>query len=308
MSISVESLTKIYGAQHAVDGISFEVKPGEILGFLGPNGAGKSTTMKILTGYIPPTSGKASICGFDVTTHPLEVKKRVGYLPELNPLYTDMFVREYLRFMAGVHDLGPMVEKRTEEMIELVGLGPERTKKIGQLSKGYKQRVGLAQAMLHNPEVLILDEPTSGLDPNQIVEIRNLIKSFGSQKTIILSTHIMQEVQAMCSRVVIINKGKIVADQPVSELGKNAGQNYIFNVSFSGAFESQQLRQIEGLLEISGNQEGGYRIEASRDISEALFQFAVARKISLVSLNREEQNLEEIFRKLTTGQADPIGS
>lgn len=299
MSISVQALTKIYGQQHALDGINFEVKPGEILGFLGPNGAGKSTTMKILTGYIPPSSGKAAICGFDVGTHPVEIKKRVGYLPELNPLYTDMFVKEYLMFMAGIHGLGAKAPKRIEELIEMVGLGPERTKRIGPLSKGYKQRVGLAQSMLHDPEVLILDEPTSGLDPNQIVEIRNLIKSFGTHKTILLSTHIMQEVQAMCSRVVIINKGKIVADQPVAELGKNSGQNYIYKVSFSDTFNASELRQIEGLVDYSGNHSAGYRIESNTDISEALFQFAVSRKISLVSLNREEQNLEEIFRRLT---------
>lgn len=216
MSISVESLTKVYGQQRAVDGISFSAQPG-VLGFLGPNGAGKSTTMKILTGFIPQTSGKASVCGYDVETQPLEVKRSIGYLPESNPLYQDMYVRESLAFIANIHQV-PDAEKRIEEVIELTGLTPEKHKKIGQLSKGYRQRVGLAQAILHDPQVLILDEPTSGLDPNQLIGIRQLIRDLGKTKTIILSTHIMQEVEAVCNRVVIINKGKIVADDTLEDL------------------------------------------------------------------------------------------
>jgi len=223
MSISVESLTKVYGSQKAVDGISFNAAPG-VLGFLGPNGAGKSTTMKILTGYIPQTSGKASVCGFDVETQGVEVKRNIGYLPESNPLYPDMYVRESLQFIANIHKIH-QPEKRIDEIIEQTGLTPERHKKIGQLSKGYRQRVGLAQAILHDPQVLILDEPTSGLDPNQLIGIRQLIRDLGKTKTIILSTHIMQEVEAVCSQVIIIDKGKIVANDSLDDLrDKNSGK------------------------------------------------------------------------------------
>lgn len=218
MSIKVSNLTKIYGKQRAVSNISFELKKGEVVGFLGPNGAGKSTTMKMVTGYLPPTEGQINVCGFDVVKEPMEVKKKVGYLPESNPLYYDMYVREYLGFTAGIHNLGKQGKERIEEMINLTGLGKESHKKIGALSKGYKQRVGLAQAMLHDPEVLILDEPTSGLDPNQIVEIRDLILRIGKEKTVLLSTHIMQEVEAMCGRIIIINNGTIVADDSIGNL------------------------------------------------------------------------------------------
>jgi ABC-2 type transport system ATP-binding protein len=223
MSILVESLTKVYGAQKAIDNISFSAKPG-VLGFLGPNGAGKSTTMKILTTFIPQTAGKASVCGYDVVTQPLEVKRNIGYLPESNPLYLDMYVKESLAFIAAVHQV-PSPKKRIEDIIEQTGLGPEQHKKIGQLSKGYRQRVGLAQAILHDPQVLILDEPTSGLDPNQLIGIRQLILELGKTKTVILSTHIMQEVEAVCDHVIIINKGKIVADDTLNGLiGKNKGK------------------------------------------------------------------------------------
>jgi ABC-2 type transport system ATP-binding protein len=224
MSILVESLTKVYGPQKAVDNISFSAKPG-VLGFLGPNGAGKSTTMKILTCFIPQTMGKASVCGFDVEKQPLEVKRNIGYLPESNPLYLHMYVKESLEFIAGIHQI-KSPQKRIAEVIDQTGLGPEQHKKIGQLSKGYRQRVGLAQAILHNPEVLILDEPTSGLDPNQLIGIRKLILDLGKTKTVILSTHIMQEVEAVCNQVIIINKGKIVADDTLENLrNKNDGQS-----------------------------------------------------------------------------------
>jgi len=224
MSISVESLTKVYGRQKAVDSISFSAQPG-VLGFLGPNGAGKSTTMKILTGFIPQTSGKASVCGFDVQTQPLEVKRSIGYLPESNPLYQEMYVRESLAFIADIHKV-PNAEQRIEEVIEITGLTPEKHKKIGQLSKGYRQRVGLAQAIIHDPQVLILDEPTSGLDPNQLIGIRQLIRDLGKTKTIVLSTHIMQEVEAVCDHVVIINKGNIVANDTLDGLTKaNKGKS-----------------------------------------------------------------------------------
>ena len=219
MSINVASLTKVYGKQKAVDGISFSAKPG-VLGFLGPNGAGKSTTMKILTCFIPQTSGTASVCGFDVTSQPLDVRRHIGYLPESNPLYLDMYVKESLAFIAGIHQMHSPAG-RIAEVIEQTGLGPEQHKKIGQLSKGYRQRVGLAQAILHNPDVLILDEPTSGLDPNQLIGIRQLITDLGKTKTVILSTHIMQEVEAVCSQVIIINKGKIVADDTLDGLRNN---------------------------------------------------------------------------------------
>jgi ABC-2 type transport system ATP-binding protein len=231
MSISVEALTKVYGVQKAVDGISFTAQPG-VLGFLGPNGAGKSTTMKILTGFIPQTSGTASVCGFDVAKQPLEVKRRIGYLPESNPLYTDMYVKESLGFVAGIHKIHEPA-KRIADIIEQTGLGPEQHKKIGQLSKGYRQRVGLAQAMLHNPEVLILDEPTSGLDPNQLIGIRQLILDLGKTKTIVLSTHIMQEVEAVCSQVIIINKGTIVANDSLQQLRKNNGGKSLEEVFIS---------------------------------------------------------------------------
>jgi ABC-2 type transport system ATP-binding protein len=223
MSILVESLTKVYGVQKAVDSISFSAKPG-VLGFLGPNGAGKSTTMKILTCFIPQTEGKASVCGYDIEKQPLEVKRNIGYLPESNPLYLDMYVKESIAFIAGIHQMHSP-EKRIGEIIEQTGLGPEQHKKIGQLSKGYRQRVGLAQAILHDPEVLILDEPTSGLDPNQLIGIRQLILDLGKTKTVILSTHIMQEVEAVCDHVIIINKGKIVANDTLTGLrDKNKGK------------------------------------------------------------------------------------
>lgn len=224
MSIQVEGLTKIYGKQKAVDNISFSADPG-VLGFLGPNGAGKSTTMKILTTFIPQTSGKASVCGFDVETQPLEVKRNIGYLPESNPQYLDMYVKESMAFIANIHGL-KSPQKRIAEVIEQTGLGPEQHKKIGQLSKGYRQRVGLAQAILHNPQVLIMDEPTSGLDPNQLIGIRQLIRDLGQTKTVVLSTHIMQEVEAVCDHVIIINKGKIVANDTMNGLHeKNKGKS-----------------------------------------------------------------------------------
>jgi len=228
MSIRVEALTKIYGEQKAVDGISFTAEPG-VLGFLGPNGAGKSTTMKILTGFIPQTSGMASVCGFDVVKDPHEVKRRIGYLPESNPLYLDMYVKESLAFIAAIHKI-PEPEKRIADIIEQTGLGPEQHKKIGQLSKGYRQRVGLAQAIIHNPDVLILDEPTSGLDPNQLIGIRQLIRDLGQTKTIILSTHIMQEVEAVCDNVIIINKGKIVANDTLLNLRGQNKNNTLENI------------------------------------------------------------------------------
>jgi ABC-2 type transport system ATP-binding protein len=298
MSIQVEKLTKIYGTQRALDEISFEAKQGEILGFLGPNGAGKSTTMKILTGYIPQTSGIAKVCGFDVSTQTMEVKKHIGYLPELNPLYTDMFVKEYLMFSAEVQGLGKDAKSRVDEMIERVGLSLERKKKIGQLSKGYKQRVGLAQAMLHNPKVLILDEPTSGLDPNQVVEIRELIKEIGKDKTVLLSTHIMQEVESMCNRVIIINHGKIVADDNIAALQQQSKHELTIVVEFKNEVKESILKNIEGVKVIK--QKGKkYLLKCSADVREQVSTISSQQGWVLLSMSLEEDSLESVFQKLT---------
>lgn len=298
MSIQVEQLTKIYGQQRALDGISFEAKQGEILGFLGPNGAGKSTTMKILTCYIPQSSGVARVCGFDVTTHAMDVRKNIGYLPELNPLYPDMFVKEYLQFSADVQGLGKDGKNRVEEMIERVGLTLERRKKIGQLSKGYKQRVGLAQAMLHNPRVLILDEPTSGLDPNQVVEIRELIKEIGKDKTVLLSTHIMQEVESMCNRVIIINKGRIVANDSINALQQQSSKDLTIVVEFKNEVKESMLRNIKGVKQVK--QKGKrYLLTSNEDVREQISTTAAAQGWVLLSMNIEEDSLEEVFQRLT---------
>lgn len=298
MSIVVEKLTKIYGQQKALDEISFEAKPGDILGFLGPNGAGKSTTMKILTCYIPQNSGNASVCGFDVNRNPVEVRRKIGYLPELNPLYGDMFIKEYLLFSAEVQGLGKASGKRVEEMIARVGLVPERKKKIGQLSKGYKQRVGLAQAMLHNPEVLILDEPTSGLDPNQVIEIRELIREIGKDKTVLFSTHIMQEVESMCNRVVIINKGKIVADDKIEKLQQKLSGEVTITVEFKGEVKESVLKQIPGVKDV--RQKGKrYLLKSTSDVREEISRLSAQQGWVLLSMNLEEDSLEDVFQKLT---------
>ena len=299
MSIQVEQLTKIYGTQRALGGISFEAKQGEILGFLGPNGAGKSTTMKILTGYIPQTSGIAKVCGFDVATEAIEVKKQIGYLPELNPLYTDMFVKEYLQFSAEIQGIKTNANQIVDEMIERVGLTIERKKKIGQLSKGYKQRVGLAQAMLHNPKVLILDEPTSGLDPNQVVEIRELIKQIGKDKTVLLSTHIMQEVESMCTRVIIINKGKIVADDNISSLQQQSKNELTIVVEFKNEISVSALKNIQGVIDVK--QKGKkYFLKCNADVREQVSKMASTENWILLSMSLEEETLEAVFQKLTT--------
>jgi ABC-2 type transport system ATP-binding protein len=284
-----------------VDDVSFEVNKGEVLGFLGPNGAGKSTTMKILTCFIPQTEGNVSVCGFDTAMQPMEVTKRIGYLPESNPLYYDMYVREYLEFMAGLHKLGKITGQRIDKMIEVTGLTAERKKKVGQLSKGYKQRVGLAQAMLHDPEVLILDEPTSGLDPNQLVEIRSLIKQLGENKTVIFSSHIMQEVQAVASRVIIINKGKIVANDSAENLQGRLGNELVVTVEFKEKVERTLLTSIDGVQSFDKLKDGTWRFTAkgSKDIREEIFYFAKARNLTLLSLYKEESSLEDVFKQLT---------
>jgi len=305
MSVQVQDLVKIYGKQQAVSDISFEAKPGEILGFLGPNGAGKSTTMKIVTGYLPPTSGFAKICGINVEEDPIEVKRKVGYLPENNPLYTDMYVHEYLEFSCSFFGIkGKALRERSQDMIALTGLAREQNKKIGALSKGYRQRVGLASALIHDPEVLILDEPTTGLDPNQIVEIRQLIKQIGKQKTVILSTHIMQEVQAICDRVVIINLGKIVANAPIAELQKQAGGSVNFVVEFENPMETGFLKEISGVLEVINlsSQKFSIRTNVDTDIRASIFQLAQLKNNPLLGLTKEEYNLEKVFRDLTGGK------
>jgi len=301
MSIKVSALTKIYDTQRAVDNISFELKKGEIVGFLGPNGAGKSTTMKIITTYLPPSSGSATVCGFDVLEQPMDVRRKVGYLPEANPLYHEMYVREYLEFNAGIHQLGKESGKRIEEMISLTGLGKEAHKKIGALSKGYKQRVGLAQAMLHNPEVLILDEPTSGLDPNQIIEIRDLIKNIGSEKTVLLSTHIMQEVQAMCSRVIIINNGKIVADDSIDNLQHANMKHDVLVVAFENEIDIALLKELKKLSSFEALGANKWMLNTTEPdmLRREVMQWALAHDINISSLQAESQSLEDVFRTLT---------
>lgn len=301
MSIIAKEITKIYGKQKALDAVSLEINAGEVVGLLGPNGAGKSTLMKIISCFLPPTSGEATVDGYDIFEQALEVKKRVGYLPEHNPLYLDMYVREYLSFLAGIHKLGKKKKSRINEIIDLTGLGLEQNKKIGALSRGYRQRVGLAQALLHDPSVLILDEPTSGLDPNQLLEIRSLIQEVGREKTILLSTHIMQEVEAICDRAVIIHLGRIVADDSTENLSKRTVGKDIITIEFSGEVDEEKLKNITGLIRAGKIGENSWEIEASqeKDIREELFKFAVNNNISVLSLKREQQSLEEVFQALT---------
>lgn len=301
MSVIVDHISKIYGEQKAVDDISFQVNKGEIVGFLGPNGAGKSTTMKILTCFLPQTSGQASVCGHDVVNETMEVRRKVGYLPEQNPLYLDMYVKEYLLFMASLRKLGSGSQKRVESMIERTGLTQERKKKIGQLSKGYRQRVGLAQAMLHEPEVLILDEPTSGLDPNQLVEIRSLIRQIGKDKTVILSSHIMQEVEALCSRAIIINKGKIVADDSMAKLQGSVAASAKLTVEFRDPVHSDLLKKIDGVSHVENLGDKKFAIHGSSidTTKEQVFAIAVEAKTIILSMQEDEQKLESVFRELT---------
>ena len=301
MSLQVNNLTKIYGQQKAVDHISFSINKGEIVGFLGPNGAGKSTTMKIATGFLPPSHGSITVNGFDVVEQPMQVKKIIGYLPEHNPLYLDMFVHEYLNFIGKVYQIpSNQLKARVSEIISMCGLELEQNKLIGSLSKGYRQRVGLAQALIHNPEVLILDEPTTGLDPNQIIEIRKLIKEVSKNKTVIFSTHIMQEVQAICDRVIVINRGKIVADDLLKNLTGNKNATVIV-VEFKERISTEHFFSIHGVEKIipEANQ---LRIFVSHgiDIRPELLRITSEKNISLLSLKQEENSMEEIFRTLTT--------
>ncbi len=301
MSIQVEHLSKLYKQQKAIDDLNFNINSGEIVGFLGPNGAGKTTTMKILTGYIPPSSGKAFVNGLDVEENAIEVRKLIGYLPEHNPLYTDMYVKEYLEFVASIYKLSNK-KQRVDDMIELTGLTLERHKKIGQLSKGYRQRVGLAQAIIHNPKVLILDEPTSGLDPNQIAEIRNLITNIGKEKTVLLSTHIMQEVEAMCTRVMIINKGVIVANGQPSELKHMFGASQAVQFTFNKALSPTQINALALKGKVSHLQDFTYLVQVSTEIEglkSEVFKFAVEQDLILTEIKLIEQTLEEVFKTVT---------
>jgi len=298
MSITVNNLTKIYGTQKAVDAVSFTVNKGEIVGFLGPNGAGKSTTMKIITGYIPASAGTATVCGITVDEQNNEIKKMIGYLPEANPLYPDMYVREYIDFITNVHQVKNKKEK-IEEVIRTVGLTVEANKKIGQLSKGYKQRVGLAAALVHDPEVLILDEPTSGLDPNQIVEIREVIKKLGANKTVLFSSHILQEVQAVCDRVIIINKGKIVADDTLSRLVGKKHFNEL-RLEIKEVVQEDIFDGIQNIKQLNANT-WLFKTDDADSLKRKLIAITLNKNLNIISLQSETvSSLEDIFRTLTT--------
>ena len=303
MSIQITNLSKQFGQQMAVDSITFQVSPGEIVGFLGPNGAGKSTTMKIATGYLAPTQGTVLVNGHNVLTDPMAVRRSVGYLPEHNPLYLDLYVKEYLRFAGELHGMkGATLTNRVADVIEQVGLGNEQTKRIGQLSKGYRQRVGLAQAFLHNPPVLILDEPTTGLDPNQLAEIRQVIKTVGKDKTVLFSTHIMQEVEALCDRVIIINKGKIVADSPLAQLRGQTAQQTTYLAEFEADLpDLAVLGTLPGVLAVAQTGPGQYHLTATpdTDLRAAIFRLAADRSLTLVGLRQQENSLENVFKELT---------
>ncbi len=300
MSIKTVGITKFYGTQLVLDKISININKGEVVGLLGPNGAGKSTLMKILSCYIPASSGDAYVEGFDITTEEEQVKKRIGYLPENNPLYLDMYIREYLEFISGIHKLGKPGKKRVSDIIDMTGLGPEQHKKIVMLSKGYRQRVGLAQALIHDPEVLILDEPTSGLDPNQLLEIRNLIKEIGKEKTVMLSTHIMQEVEAICNRVIIIHQGKLVADDLTSNLSFSKSKD-IVTVEFGSPVREKLLASIPGVASVTKVNDTTWKLQAhpGQDIRPEINKVVKESGLTLLELHREEQRLEEVFQQLT---------
>jgi len=297
MSIEVKNVFKYYGEQAAVKGISFSVKSGEIVGFLGPNGAGKSTTMKMITGYIPASSGEILVSGVRVGTDQLSPKKKIGYLPENNPLYLDMYVREYLDFVARIYKVSNRGD-RVKEMIDSVGLEIEQNKKIGALSKGYRQRVGLAQAMIHDPEVLILDEPTSGLDPNQLIEIRELIKRIGKEKTLMLSTHIMQEAEAICDRVVILSKGEIVADTPTNRLNEKSMLKCVF-VEFQEPVTKSQLSKIKEITKVEARAEGWLLYSEKDDMRPHIFRFSQENNLVILTLQLEQKSLSSVFKDLT---------
>ncbi len=300
MSISIHNLSKTYGKQLVLNDISFEVGAGEIVGFIGPNGAGKSTTMKIITGYVPYDVGSVEVCGLQVSRQPAEVKRLIGYLPEHNPLYLEMYVKEYLQFVGGIYKLNNL-KSRIDEMIELTGLTLEYRKRIGQLSKGYRQRVGLAQALIHDPKVLILDEPTTGLDPNQLVDVRNLISQIGKEKTVILSTHIMQEVSAICDRVLIINYGNIVANEREADIvsTQNTSKNLVFIVELEREADAQLFLEIDGVLSADKLKPTLFRLESAEDIRGKIFRFIGEKGFALLTMNLQERNMEDVFHELT---------
>lgn len=303
MSVLVKDLVKIYGTQRAVDGISFTATKGQITGFLGPNGAGKSTTMKVATCFIPPSAGSIEVCGYDVVSSPIEVRQQIGYLPEHNPLYLDMYVQEYLKFTGGLYGMkGPSLQKRIGDMIDLCGLGVEQYKKIGALSKGYRQRVGLAQALIHDPKVLILDEPTTGLDPNQILEIRKVIKSISKDKTVIFSTHIMQEVQALCDQVIIINKGKIVADKTIVEIRNLNTTVKIIRIEFTEQVDINQFKSFDFVSDARHIQANVYELVVTTDADTRplIFKSCAEKGWTLIEMKVEEQSLESVFKELTS--------
>lgn len=300
MSISIENISKSYDTQKVLKNVSFSIGDGEIVGFLGPNGAGKTTTMRILAGALSYDEGSAKICGVELAENPLKTKKNVGYLPEQNPLYTEMYVREYLLFVASTYKMGKEKNKRVDELIDLVGLRPEYRKKIGQLSKGYRQRVGLAQALIYNPKVLILDEPTTGLDPNQLVEIRNLIKEIGKNRTVLFSTHIMQEIEAVCNRVIIINKGEIVADYPdVKEISRFAENEFRMEIEFLNPVEKEQLADINSIKKVETKDEKSFLLTSEKDIRTEIFDLAVKTNNKILMLKPLEKRMEEVFMELT---------
>ena len=303
MSVSVKNVTKLFGKQRALDNVSFQINTGQVVGLLGPNGAGKSTLMKIISCFIPQHEGKVSVCGFDTLSQSLDVRRNVGYLSEHNPLYPDMFVKEYLQFVGGIFLPQKAAAKCADNMIALTGLTPEYKKKIGALSKGYRQRVGIAQALIHDPAVLILDEPTSGLDPNQLVEIRALIQSIGKQKTVILSTHIMQEVEAICNRVIIINKGKIVADDDTGMLRQKANTVHEITVEFDGKIDAKWLQSIPTVSKVIQHSGNTWKVNYSGDddVRKAVFTMAVSHNVAVLSMQKEESRLEDVFQQLTQG-------
>lgn len=300
MSIQVENLVKVYGEQRAVDNISFSAKPGEVLGFLGPNGAGKTTTMKVITCYLTQTEGKVTVCGNDTLENSLEVRRQIGYLPEHNPLYKDLYVKEYLEFSARTTGLKKPAA-RIDQLIEMTGLGREQHKQIGELSKGYRQRVGLAQALIHDPQVLILDEPTSGLDPNQLAEIRKLIKEIGKEKTVVFSTHIMQEVQAICDRVIIIDRGKLVADDPIDRLQSRLRGEVVLTIEFDASVANDDLLKIKNVNRVEALGGNRYRIftVGKGDPRAEIFRYAVDQQKVLLGMQRDELSVEDVFRQLT---------
>ncbi len=301
MSVESKNVSRWYGEVHALDDVSFVVGQGEVVALLGPNGAGKSTMMKIITCFIPQHAGQVQVCGYDVIDQALEVRRHIGYLPENNPLYHDMYIREYLQFVTRLYKLGKASGSRIREVIDVTGLGSELKKKIGTLSKGYRQRVGLAQALVHNPDVLILDEPTSGLDPNQLADIRQLIKQIGKEKTVLLSTHIMQEVEAICDRVIIIHHGKIVADSPTAEVKHLTQVGSMVRITFDKKTSTDLLHTIEGVSDITEEHNATYRVFCRNDVDirPGLFHYAVANKLIILEMQQETQSLEQVFRQLT---------